>query len=337
MRARALVAVLLLGGCAARAQPPASPPEPEPASEISPPDAPIVIRRSIVAAEYFWLRAKMLERDAPPAFAEALAALLALKEDLAADPTAWEDFEVPLGTARRAADLVEAYRRLPASRLVGAKSVPLRARGMRLAQALADAEAAYRDGPYREHSGEITRAASELSRLLVPRMETILHAVEGDMGLPESPRRIELTLVADAPFQGAFAADERGLLAASFVRVRGVEGSALVETVLFETLHAIDELTVRSPTAMNMLRGALSRRGLSEEDVEMVVTAVTSAEAASLVQRFVVPSHRALGEDGLYALWPPAPAVVAAWNRHLEGESIDETTDAIARAVVVEP
>lgn len=330
---RIVLFALLLGACGATAKPPAAPEVPA-VEALTPEDAPIAFRRSIVADQYFWLRAKVLEGEAPPPFRDALAAMLDLREDLAADPTAWEDLEVPLGSLGRARELEGAYAQLPASRVVGTRTVPLRAHGVRLAKAMADAEADFRAGPYREHGDEIARAAKELSALLLPGMESILHAIEADMALPGSARRLVVTLVADAPYQGAFAADEDGRETASFVRVRGLSGSVLVETVLLELLHAIDELTVRSPTAMNMLRAALARRGLSDEDVEMVVTTVSFAEAASLVRRFVNPSHRAVGETGIYTLYAPAPAIVAAWDRHIaDGESIDDTTEAIVKAV----
>ena len=93
---------------------------------------------------------------------------------------------------------------------------------------------------------------------------------------------------------------------------------------------------MRSPTAMNMLRAALGRHGIDDTDpsVEMAVNTVTFAEAASLVRRFVDPKHRPLGESGFYMLFPPALGVVDAWYRHIEGGStLEETTDAIAKAV----
>ncbi len=86
---------------------------------------------------------------------------------------------------------------------------------------------------------------------------------------------------------------------------------------------------------MNMLRADLIRAGLDEKDsnIEMVVNTVTFAEAASLVQRFVDPTHKAMAELGFYAIYPPAPAVVKAWDRHIAGESADQTAAAIAAAV----
>jgi hypothetical protein len=121
--------------------------------------------------------------------------------------------------------------------------------------------------------------------------------------------------------------------------VRGLEGGALCETVLHEALHAIDELTVRVPTAMNTLRSTLAEKGIDESDmnVEMAVNTITFAEAASLVRRFVEPHHRAVGEKGFYTLYPPAPAIVEAWNRHIAGASLDDTADAIAKAVTSPP
>jgi hypothetical protein len=221
------------------------------------------------------------------------------------------------------------------SREIEGKAVPLRARALRLSRAIEASEVAYRSGPFREHDADIARAAKDLSIRLLPQVETILRAVESDMALPGASRPIVVTLVGDAPYPGIFAADARGLSAASFVRVRGLEGGDLCETVLHESLHAIDELTVRAPTAMNTLRGALARRGIDESDpnIEMAVNTVTFAEAASLVHRFVDPKHRALGESGFYTLYAPAPAIVTAWNRHLDGGSLDETADAIAKAV----
>lgn len=302
---------------------------------LTPDTSPIGLRRSVVADQYFWLRAKALEGEAPPPFGEALAAMRDLRADLAADPTAWEDLEVPLGTVRRASELTAAYADLPATRDVAGKLVQLRARALRLARAIEASEAAYRSGPFREHDAEIARAAKDLTTRLLPKVETILRAVEADMALPGVSRPIVITLVGDAPYPGVFAADARGYVAASFVRVGGLEGAALCETVLHESLHAIDELSVRSPTTLNLLRSALAKRGLdaSAPDVEMAMSTVTFAEAASLVRRFIDPNHRPLGESGFYKLYAPAPAIVEAWERHLAGASLDDTADAIAKAL----
>jgi hypothetical protein len=333
--ALALLTAGILAGCAA-ARPPAAPVDDvQDATPLTPDTSPIGLRRSVVADEYFWLRAKALEGEAPAPFGDALAAMQELRNDLAGELTAWEDLEVPLGTVRRASELAGAYADLPHSKDVGGKLVPLRARALRLARAIEASEAAYRAGPFREHDAEIARAAKELSARLLPNIETVLRTVESDMALPGVSRPIVITLVGEAPYPGIFAADARGHASASFVRVHGLEGGALCETVLHESLHAIDELTVRSPTAMNMLRSALTRHGIDESDpsVEMAVNTVTFAEAASLVQRFVDPKHRAMGESGFYTLFPPAAGIVDAWNRHIDGQNLDETADAIAKAV----
>jgi hypothetical protein len=329
------VSLLTVAAACGGGKPPAAPLDELDATPLTPDTSPIGLRRSIVADQYFWLRAKVLEGEAPAPFAEALAAMHDLRADLSADPTAWEDLEVPLGTLRRANELVAAYNDLPASKMVAGRPVPLRARGIRLAKAMEATESAYRAGPFREHDAEIARAAKDLSARLIPNVDSILRTVESDMALPGVTRPIVITLVGEAPYPGIFAADARGHATASFVRVHGLDGGALCETVLHESLHAIDELTVRSPTAMNMLRSALTRYGLDETDpnVEMAVNTVTFAEAASLVKRFVDPKHRPMGESGFYTLYPPARDIVEAWNRRIEGRTLDETSDAIAKAV----
>jgi hypothetical protein len=334
----ALVTVFAIAGCGTRSGASAVAPldEAQYAAPLTPDTSPIGLRRSVVADEYFWLRAKALEGEAPAPFGEAFAAMRDLRADLSADPTAWEDLEVPLGSVRRASELVVVYAKLPTARDIGGKAVQLRARALRVAKAIEASEPAYRAGPFREHDAEIARAAKELSTTLLPHVETILRAVETDMALPGVSRPIVVTLVGEAPYPGIFAADARGLATASFVRVHGLEGASLCETVLHESLHAIDELRVRSPTAMNMLRGALARRGIDETDpnVEMAVNTVTFAEAASLIHRFIDPKHRPLGESGFYTLYPPATAIVQAWNKHIDGATLDETADAIAKAVL---
>lgn len=336
----ALVTACACACACASPKPPASPANDDAESAPLTPDTSLLgLRKSVVADQYFWLRAKALEGSAPAPFADALASMRDLRQDLAGDPTAWEDLEVPLGTVRRASELASAYERLAPSKDVAGKPVPLRARAIRLARAIEASEADYRAGPYKEHEAEIARAAKELSQRLLPNVEPIFRAVESDLALPSATRPIVVTLVGDAPYPGIFAADARGRRSASFVRVRGLDGPALAETVVHEALHAVDELTVRSPTAMNTLRSALGKRGYDENDanVEMVINTVTFAEAASLVRRFVDPRHRPLGESGFYDLYPPAPEIVRAWQRHLEGVSMEETADAVARAVASPP
>lgn len=302
---------------------------------LSPEGTPIALRRSVVADEYFWLRTKVLEGEAPPAFADAFAAMHDLRADLAGDSTAWEDLEVPLGVVARASDLIAIYGELPERKQVGANTVQFRAAAVRVARAMAAVEGAFRAGPYREHAAAITAAANDLSARLVPQEAAILRAIEADMALPSGARPLVITLVGEAPYPGIFAADAEGRAMASFVRVRGLEGAALVETVLHESLHALDEMTVRESTAMNVLRAALARRGIDDSDsnAEMVINTVTFAEAASLVRRFVDAQHHALGERGFYTLYPPAPAIVEAWTRHIEGEALEATADAIAKSV----
>jgi hypothetical protein len=65
----------------------------------------------------------------------------------------------------------------------------------------------------------------------------------------------------------------------------------------------------------------------------MAIHTVMFAEAASLVRRFVDPKHRALGERSFYALYAPAPAIVEAWTRYVDGEGLASTAEAIAAAV----
>lgn len=303
---------------------------------LSAPNASITLRASVVADQYFWLRTKLLDGDAPPAFREPLEAMRALRDDLGGDAAAWEDLELVLGTAKHAEDLASTYGELPKLTYQGVNVVMLRQDALRLARAMTATEAAFRDGPYREHRAAIERAAADLGRRLGPSEAAILRALDEDLGLGGGGPKPTITLVFDAPYPGAFAADESGRRHASFVRVRGLEGTMLAEVVLHELIGAVDELTVRTPTtALNELRQAFARSGADAGDpnVEMAVNTVAFAEAGSLIRRFVDPRHVSSAESGFFTLYPPAKPIVQAWDQHVAGgASVKATADAIARA-----
>lgn len=312
------------------------PPVPPDDVMLSPAGAKLALRRSALADQWFWLRTKVIEGDVPPGFERARAAMQELRGALGNDSGAWEDVEVLLGSARSAEELTALCGDLPEARATDEGRMTLRAPAVQAARELHATEALFRAGPYRGHAEAIDGAARELAKSFAARESALTEAMRADMGITDPLPPIVLTLVADAPYAAAFAADDRGRAAAVFLRVRGLAGTALLETALAESLHAIDELTVRTPTtAMNVLRAALAKTGMGESDsnLEMIVNTVTFAEAASLVRRFADPKHRALGESGFYELYPPAKRIVAAWERHLAGEPLEATAAAIARAV----
>src|SRR5688500_15322430 len=121
-----------VGGCTTpRVNAPTAPADDSPpVTTLSPDASPITLRRSVIADEYFWLRAKALESEVPAPFGDALAAMQAIRADLSGDPTAWEDLEVPLGVVETARDLRMAYEDLPETRAGGGRGVPLRARAV---------------------------------------------------------------------------------------------------------------------------------------------------------------------------------------------------------------
>ena len=190
MKLLAWAAVLVLSGCAAAGSPKAPMAD---AADNEPGDAlltiegtPIALRRSVVADQYFWLRTKVLEGEAPPAFAEAFNAMHELRTDLSGDPTAYEDLEVPLGVVSHASELLAIYGELPDRKEVGGRVVPFRADALRLAQAMTNLEGAYKKGPYREHAVAIGLAAKDLGLHLVPFEPTILKAIESEKEIPAS-------------------------------------------------------------------------------------------------------------------------------------------------------
>ena len=258
-----------------------------------------------------------------------------LRAELGSDPGAWEDLEIALGDAGKAADLLVVYAALPEQKKIDERTVALRDKAVLLAKAMRDSEGAFVAGPYRDHVEDIMRAGRELTKLFSAREAEVVSAMTADLGLSGGARPLTVTLVEDAPYPGAFAADDEGHAATAFLRVRGLSGADLVEALLMEVVHALDELTVRSPSAMNKLRAALAQNGIDESDsnAEMIIQAVMFAESASLVRRFVDPAHHALAEKGFYVAYPPGAAVATAWEKYVAGETLEKTVEAIVHAV----
>lgn len=341
MRSRAslLLAALLATGCASRPGAPASaapaapePPPPPDVGPLSPEDAPISLRKSAVATEWFWLRAKTVEGNAPMGFEEATAAMAALKETIGPDAIVWEDLEVAVLGVARAQELPSAVGGLPSLEDDPTRVTQLRLAALRAARAAAATEGHYRRAIYPEHEREIAGAAQTLSRMLLPRADAVLAEMRADLGATWPSLPVVLTLVYDGPFRGSEAPGQGGRALGRFIRVRGAVGGTLVASALTEILLGFDEqATPDDASALQKLRAALVRRGLGKDDpeIELATHALAAAEARALVQRM----QDAPVEPASCGLFPAGCAIDEAWTKRPKDASVDATVEVLARAV----
>lgn len=125
-----------------------------------------------------------------------------------------------------------------------------------------------------------------------------------------------------------------------FVALTDHQDSQLLESVIHETLHVLDDSTRGESSVFNELQAALREAGLPRDhslrhDVPHTVMFVQAAET---VRRMLVSDHvdygdiEMWGRPGLYARQPKITAAVRpVWRAYLDGE-IDRA-EAVRRMV----
>ena len=147
---------------------------------------------------------------------------------------------------------------------------------------------------------------------------------------------VPVVIVSTMPAPGAATYRDANGRAVSVVGTGSLDGSDLVETVLHESLHAVDAMSSKDVTALNKLRTALTDAGVAPRTAADCVHAVIFAQAAATVRRVVDPAHVPVGAKpgGAYGrMSKPAQESVAIWTAHCDG-TIDTST-AVARIVAV--
>lgn len=320
----------------------------------SPPQAPeaataaersrLVLQASPIIDLYFRVRAWAVAPDAPipAAYVPAVEAARALDRELGGLALAWGPLEGLLLGCNSAGDLEQAFARAPEQlALRGGQTVNLRAGGLRIAQALAAAEAEFLGRPaaaepslWQEDQERIAAARARWDAQVAAQAADLLAGHLGSLAIADPKLEVPVYLVAQAPAPGAITHRSGPRRGVCFVAVEGAAGSQLFEIVLHEATHAFD-LAAGDASAFAELRRALEQAGIDPRDRRHrdLPHTLMFVQSAASIRRFIDPAHRDYGEvSGYYAkLGPGAELVRRRWGEHAEGKrTLAEAIAAIA-------
>lgn len=271
-----------------------------------------------------WVRRlveKKAELPAIPELAGAAEAVRALDTELGGG-LAWGVVEGTLAQASNADDFAKAAADFPETQeMFSGRTVHLRAGAVRLAAAYQKLEKPFLETLWPRHREVVEAAAAVLRRDLLPHAPALFADLEKSLGLPVPSHPIPVYLVVEAPFPGAVTHRAPGG-AVCIVAADMAQGTQKLESVVHETIHALDVVTEGS--VLDDLRRRLEKLdppAPPREEHDFVHT-LMFAQAAGTVRRVIDPAHKDYGDvNGYYPKVPRAAAVVVpAWRAYLSGE-----------------
>jgi hypothetical protein len=234
---------------------------------------------------------------------------------------------------RRCLQLPESFR----SR--SGQTVKTRAAALRLVAAYERIEDAFLAEIWPKHEIVIRQARERIEAELLSKQDEVFTYVIESLAMRDPRQAIPLYLVSDAPSPGGFTHRYRGG-GVCFVGVDGASGSMLHETVIHESIHALDIATDEQETALQVLRKRLREKGFGprSQAYRDVPHTVIFVQAAETVKRLLDPQHKHYGDvSGYYENVPEATrAVRENWEAHLHGKlplerAIGQIVDATIR------
>jgi hypothetical protein len=142
--------------------------------------------------------------------------------------------------------------------------------------------------------------------------------------MTDAQRVIPVYLVALAPQPGASTHRQRG--GGGGVCIVGIDPGReglMIETVLHESIHALDVSTDKQETVLNLLRSALREAGHTPRSATLrdVPHTLIFVQAGETVRRLIDPAHKHYGDvAGYYAKVPEEVAAVREpWTMFLDG------------------
>lgn len=276
--------------------------------------------------------------SAEPFLQPAVEAAGRIHEVLGKNLLAWSALDRELVNCRSGADLLRAFEALPEPLpLFGGRSVSVRAEAVRFAQGLVAAEPEFRETVWAEREQALKSALARIEAGFTPKETDCLNYVLESLEIKDPGDRIAIYLVAQVSAPGAVTMPRHDGGGACFVSVARPEhaGTLLFETVLHESIHALDLRTRGQAHALSELRRALIRANIAPNDprIRHVPHTIMFVQAGETIRRVVDPSHRHYGEESGYyeRMGELAAFERSVWEEYLDGKL--NRQDAIARIV----
>jgi hypothetical protein len=174
----------------------------------------------------------------------------------------------------------------------------------------------------------VTAASTVLDERLGPHADACFAFMESSLELPADGVTVPVRLVASSFWPGMFTSRSLATGAICFVGVAGLAPTTLIEMVLHEAIHALDEVSPRATgSVLRRLDAALERAGLAGDPrFEQVTHSLYFVQAAETVRRIVDAAHVDYGVTHTYYERVPGTAPVREnWVAHLDGASDADT------------
>ncbi len=255
----------------------------------------------------------------------------------------WGFLEGRLLDCKDASDLTHAFAEAPESYHVRSpdgtsREIALRERALELAGALTQAWPGWLEQQWPKRAAVLQPEAARLNELFSgERGEAVWNALCEHLLLGIEPIVVPVYLTTRGPFPGAVTHRAFGG-AVCFVAIEDVPGSLLYESILHESLHALDEASAGHPTLLERLRTRLAEAGLDDRDrrVHDAAHTLMFLNAAEAVREALDPAHRDYGDQRNY--YPKVQAIAdlerPLWRKWVAHEiEVDAFLDAIAEGL----
>src|SRR5438132_717004 len=253
--------------------------------------------------------------------------------------------DVDVSQFESAADILPAFSRVPeTTRLIAngkVQPVQTRENTIQLAKALMLIEKPFREKIWPQHKTAIEQAAVRIATKLIPKERECFAYITKNLGMEDTDYRVPVYLVAESPAPGGFTNWQGDRHGVCFVGIDSNKGSQLFETVLHESIHALDLETKGKENVLEDIRNRLKKAGVAERDPDMrdVAHTLMFIQAAETVRRFVDPTHKHYGDvAGYYAKVPVVAKIeLPIWIAYLDGKisreaAISQIVDGILKA-----
>jgi len=284
------------------------------------------LRTSSLVELYFHIRAEAADLQAEPAAGHATAvdAARAIQRSLGSFG-GWGPLDTQVFVAADARELRQGFAELPEPYVRRGREFSIRDDAVRLAGAIEELVPEFERVDWPSRKVELDDRIAYVDVHFMPEHRKALAFMMESLGIRNPEVTVPMFLVGATNPPGAMTYHLRGGAPVSVLDVNvGGAGDLLLETLLHESSHALDQASRDDGSAFDTLRRLLEERGVSRDDdaYHTVPHTLMFVQAEETMRRLYDPEHLAYGDaTDLYARSGAAAVVEREiWPRFLDGE-----------------
>jgi hypothetical protein len=250
----------------------------------------------------------------------------------------WATLDAALAKSRNGSEAIQALSQVPetATSRQG-KTIPVRDAAIRYGKALSAVESSYLKNLWPEHQILAEQTAARIAKTFGPKEQECFAYLTKSLGIADAQYSVPVFLAAETPWPGGFTfwtGNRKGIVVVS---IETNPGSMLFETLMHETIHALDLETAGNGNVLEDIRTRLKKAGIAENDIAATqgTHMLVFIQAGETVRRLVDSSHQHYGDvRRVYenpALQPLVKVARPVWMAYLDQKITRE--DAISQIV----